>query len=73
MKGLKIGDVVYLKSGGPLMTVVSRSTLNNSSVGLAWFTNELSKQNIEFTNLDEGCLTDDDSDPMPGGRIMRGR
>ncbi len=40
MTEYKIGDVVLLKSGGPLMTVTQAPEVVNSSVQCAWFTTE---------------------------------
>jgi uncharacterized protein YodC (DUF2158 family) len=35
---LKIGDVVRLKSGGPLLTIIDEQTNGEANVKVGWFT-----------------------------------
>lgn len=42
----KVGDVVRLKSGSPLMTIVSIS--GSSRIGCKWFVNNTNPEQCEF-------------------------
>lgn len=61
-KRFNIGDVVRLKSGGPLMTVTDCYTeYTKTHVLCTWFTEERKPQSYDFI---EAMLTDD-TDPAP--------
>lgn len=51
MEEFKIGDVVYLKSGGPAMTV---SYVEDNSVEAQWFDE---KNKVDFKNFPKATIT----------------
>jgi uncharacterized protein YodC (DUF2158 family) len=51
LKNVKIGDLVRLKSGGPVMTVNAASDQNEGTVDTIWF----SKNNDQVTCIGQFC------------------
>ena len=62
MKKLRIGDIVRLNSGGPLMTV-TETTSDRSDTHVAWFTES---GHDTTCGLDERCLVFVERPPHTG-------
>lgn len=57
MTKYKVGDVVQLKSGGPLMTISSLSNLGGTDYGCTWFNGK----KLERARFEEEILQEPES------------
>lgn len=58
----KIGEVVWLKSGGPAMTVVAETTKHDGLTQTTWYENQNGTAPAEFSfrGFPKDCLTDEE-------------
>ena len=83
-KSYKVGDVVALVSGGPLMTVTKQQNRDGTQVQCAWFVRPGPYEDYDgkcyFDNFPSSCLVyidmneyeldeDEEEDPGPGFRV----